>query len=220
MKHPNGSRVWRPGVSALLLLPNGLFAQPKYALEIYQYFRGNQPLLPEFRKMGKDFDDFAKSEDEGLRITLPGTLPKARWVELGAAFIVSGDFEITATYQLLTAEKATRGYGVAQRQQQRRRAQKVAWVGRMVRPNDGSIYVSEWSNKPIKGFQSNKRATSAKSGQLRLVRQGAKITSLASEAPGQEFIKIDELATFGIDDMERLRFQVVTGGNEGFANHA
>jgi ribosomal protein S27E len=198
-------------------MPTAVLAQPPADKEIYQDFRGKRPLLSSFELVGPDLDAVVKPEEGGLRITLPGTWNTNRFVEVAATFVLSGDFEVTGTYELLTTEKPVKPYGVSLNVGNNPAKERVAWVGRWMRPNNGSVFHSECWDKPNKFFQTRSKPTQATTGQLRIVRVGPKVTCLASEGPGKEFSKINEMEKFGADDVQRLRFQVVTGISTGHA---
>ena len=75
----------------------GMLAQPKYAKEVYQDFRGQPPSLPEFQLYGPDLENVTKSEAAGFRITLP----KTRKVNLSGLKLASGIPESSCTMRLL-----------------------------------------------------------------------------------------------------------------------
>ena len=114
--------IHRPNCSRSALLASAVLlfavtspgiAGDEQAKDLYQDFRNRRPLLAEFRLAGApDVDDAAKLEDDGLRITLPPAREKHWPIEVQANFVLTGDFEITGTYELLSAARPTKGYGV------------------------------------------------------------------------------------------------------------
>jgi Protein of unknown function (DUF1583) len=198
-----------------------LQAQPAggQAKEIYQDLRGRRPLLAEFKLHGApDVEEVAKPEDGGLRITLPPQREKHWPIEVEATFPLTGDFEITGTYELLSANRPTNGYGVgvALSIASNPARDKFAKVGRLMRAKEGSVHMAEyWRHTPPKDWKGPSQPTQTKLGQLRLVRKGEMIRCLAADEPGKEFQEIFALATFGTEDMELARFEVVDSGAPG-----
>ena len=204
--------------AGLLIAPVPVSAQP--ANELYQDFRGKRPLLPSFRLEGPDGAAEAKPEDGGLRVTLAATRPDNRAVHVCANFALIGDFELTGTYELLSADQPTKGYGVgvSLNVASTNSLKKFAKVSRLMRPNTGSRLVYEcWDKDNPKDHQLSGLAATTQSGQLRLVRQGASMFFLVSDGPGKEFTQIFEKKTFGTDNLEHLRFQVTDGNSPGYA---
>ena len=221
-------RRWLPALVLLLLLglANALwFAQgtppptQRAPAETYQDFRNGRPLLPSFRLIGRDADKVTKADDEGLRITLPPNRKIHDAVGVATSFSLSGDFVITATYELLSASRPSKGYGtgvslgVANDLQRT----KFAKVGRFQRVTEGSVYAAEfWNNNPPpdKDWQFNSEPTEAHSGQLRLVREDSTIHFLVADGPENKFRQIDE-RQFGTDDLALVLLEVVDSGTEG-----
>src|SRR5262249_28486074 len=147
--------------------------------EYYQDFRNKRPLSGDFRLGGPDPDNEMKLEDEGLRITLAADRPQNWVAEVHPNVPLIGDFEFTATYELLSAQQPVKGYGVGvnltiQDKQQRKIFAKVSRVNR---PNVGSVYFAEhWPP-----YDARTRPSDAKSGQLRLTRVGETLYFLVSE---------------------------------------
>jgi hypothetical protein len=188
--------------------------------EFYQDFRGAQPLHPALKLVGPDADEVARPEAEGLRITLPATRPVNQPVEVVATFTVSGDFEITGTFELLSADHPTKGYGVGVSlnvadSDARNDFVKVA---RAKLVQAGSVFHSEsWSGGPGNNYRKRTKPTEARLGQLRLVRKGAGIRYQAAEGLGGDFQEIDAQDQFGTEDMAHVHFVVADSGTPGNA---
>jgi hypothetical protein len=219
---------WTDPLSTLALLvamlwPGALSAQPDAAKEekplreVYQDFRGSRP-MPEWMKLhGPDVDTVANPEEKGFRIVLPATREKNWPIEATTTFTVSGDFEITGTYELLSASKPTQGYGVGVSLNiaTNDARDKFAKVGRAMRPKEGSVYVTEyWNREPPKDYKVSSVGTEAKAGQLRLMRDGAILHFLVADGPGGEFREIKR-REFGIEDIAHVRFVVADSGHPG-----
>ena len=80
-----------------------------------------------------------KREEAGLRITLPADRTPNQPVGFKTTMVLSGDFEITAAYELLAADPPTTGYGVGVNLglAPDGARKKYAKVGRFMRPGRG-----------------------------------------------------------------------------------
>ena len=110
----NNCLAW--SISLLLMLSAGCAAQPaneekKYPKEVYHDFRG-KPLPDELSLTPLGSEQFVNSEPEGLRITLPKDRKDLGQVTIGMRTGIQGDFEITATLEILNADRPKDGFGV------------------------------------------------------------------------------------------------------------
>src|SRR5438477_8629467 len=91
-----------------LAVPSAARGQPP--INLYQDFRGQNPLQAGFAFVGEEADKFTERESGGYHVNLPANR-KARGVLRGVGVAtnvpVAGDFEITATYELLSAGPVT-----------------------------------------------------------------------------------------------------------------
>lgn len=204
---------------ALLLLPFSLRAQQPSAKEVYQDFRGKPPLPPEFRLEGPDVKAVTKSEEAGFRITLPNTRKPNIPVQVAPTFAITGDFEVTATYELLAADMPKDGYGVGVSLNiaTTNDLQKFLKISRVLRADAKSVFMAEYWTKGANDWRGPQVPTEVRSGQLRLVRVGSLVRCQASEAPGKEFMTIFEKDDFGTEDMVHMRLQVTDGNKPGYA---
>jgi serine/threonine protein kinase len=188
--------------------------------EFYQDFRGGRGLDPSLRLVGPDVDDVSKPEAEGLRITLPATRPVNHPVEVVTEFAVSGDFEITATYELLSATRPDKGYGVgvALNIADSDARNTFAKIMRAKVAREGNVFLSEyWTKGARKDYQTRTKPTQSRGGQLRLVRKGPALRFLAADGMGGDFQEIYSQDQFGTDDMAHVRFVVADSGRPGNA---
>ncbi|HTU23033.1 MAG TPA: DUF1583 domain-containing protein [Gemmataceae bacterium] len=194
---------------------------PEAALrQFYQDFRGSQPLHPALQLRGPDAEEVSKFEAEGLRITLPATRPVNHPVEVVTTFALSGDFDVTATYELLSASRPDKGYGVGVGLNiaDTNARDKFAKVSRCMLARGGSVYLSEyWDHASAKSYQTRTKPTTSRIGQLRLVRKGSALHCLAADGMGGGFQEIYSQPEFGTEDMAYLHFAVVDSGRPGNA---
>ncbi len=168
--------------------------------------------------MGPDIDVVVKPEDEGLRITLPATREKNYPIVVMPALTLTGDFEITGAYELLAADRPTKGYGVGVNLTiaTNEARDRFAKVSRILRAQEGSVYLTEfWKHDP-KVYKASSVPSEVKAGQLRLVRAGATVRFLVADAPGNDFRVLAE-RDFGTEDVPRVGFTVADSGSPGNA---
>jgi hypothetical protein len=200
-------------VLSLLWAAESLVAQPPAAAEIYQDFRNKRPISDAFRLGGFDPESEIKTENEGLRITLPAERGQHFLSEINANIVIAGDFEFTATYEILSAAAPLMGYGVGVNLtvSTAEPSKKFGKLCRVLRPKEGSVYLAESWPK----YQMRTSDTEAMTGQLRLARIGAALVFLVSDGAGQEFQQIWEIADYGRDDIGYAGFQVSDSGEPG-----
>jgi hypothetical protein len=233
-------RIRRKGWAARLLLLCLALALPVYLLaevlaqpaappandkdgmvEVYQDFRHSRPLLPSFYMVGPDHQTLARPEDGGLRITLPAEREPHHPISVQATLSLSGDFEVTGTYEILAAAQPAGGYGagvslnVANNDDRAR----FAKASRVNLPREGSVYCAEyWARSLRKDYQVWTKPTEAHVGKLRLVRTGPTIRMLVAEgadAADDAFQEIYRVPHFGAEDLGHLRFEVADSGQPG-----
>ena len=182
---------------------------------IEQDFRGGKPLTAEWTLVGKDRDQTVKAE-EGLRITASqerGSRISPAGVRL--SFLLEGDFEITAGYEGLAIDPLPGGQpvGVALNLVVKPDYQKFAKLGRFLHANAGHAYLAEsfLKNEPLE-MPLRMAATEAKSGQLRVIRSGAKLHFLVADEPPNPFRVIHQ-ADFTAEPLEIVRLGVNNNGS-------
>jgi len=192
---------------------------PGKQADFFQDFRGGRPMLSSLKMVGPDADSVITPEDGGLRITLPATRAVNHPVEVVTKFSLTGDFEITGSYELLSAGRPAKGYGagVSLNVATDPGRRKFAKVSRLLRPREGSVHLSEfWTNDPPKDYQVRSVPAEARAGKLRLVRQGSTIRFLAADGTTDDFREIYQ-RDFGTEELADVRFQVCDSGSPGNA---
>jgi hypothetical protein len=128
---------------------------------------------------------------------------------------VSGDFEITGTFELLSDERPKQGLGagVALNIATDDSANKFAKVGRFTRPEDGRVFLAEhWHRSPPKTSWVKPIPTEARAGRVRLTRKGSILQYLVAHGLDGEFQQITE-HDFGDEDIDLVRFIVNTNNS-------
>ena len=200
------------GLASLWALQAALPPQPQtLQKEFYQDFRDGRRLLPPLVLHGEDAASLIKSEDGGLRITLPGKAnPQIN--QLGVTWPganITGDFEITATYELLSLEPPTEGNVGINLTINTLQTQTFAEVGRFLRAREGNVYESDFwigtNRTPGKNFRW--RPALARVGKLRLAREGGVLSSFGTDGPKNEFKTISKNPV-GTDEFKEVSFLV------------
>src|SRR5262245_1615946 len=156
---------------------------------------------------------YTTPDPAGLRVTVPAMRREIAPIGIDARFEVEGDFEVVGAYELLSADRPTKGYGVGvdlfiEVGQERRR---LAKVGRYNTASGGHVYVVQIADrdKPMSTVKAT--PTSETSGQLRMVRRGPVLTLSVKDATGEGCRDLLQ-GEIGTDEVTRLKFAVVTGG--------
>jgi RNA polymerase sigma factor (sigma-70 family) len=198
---------------------SGIEVAPKpresYAKEFYHDFRG-RPLPAELAFF--DDTEFIHQEAEGLRITIPKNRKKGDGASVGTTFLLRGDFEITSTFEILTAETPPPSYGVGVTLLVRAMepSRKTAAVCRLARSNGRQV--ASWDRSFDELDSEGKPRTEGgasvcveKVGRLRLRRvKSVLFFSWAPGTNGGEFTQIHQ-SEFGTEDIGRVLVSGVTG---------
>jgi hypothetical protein len=190
-----------------LAVPAAAQAAEELPFAFYHDFRG-KPIPAELTFFNADEGKFFKEEPEGLRITLPNTWTH-KWGGVGfrTSFGFGGDFEVTATVEILHNETPRSGYGVGALLALSTQASRAS-LGRLVRPDGRQIILVErnrpkWAEERVPCDDAVVR--------LRLKRTGPTLYFLwAPGTAGNDFQEVHQ-CEFGSDDIERIRLSGITG---------
>ena len=185
------------------------------ANEFYCDFRGRQPLPSNFTLLGPDAGEVIKHEEKGLRISLPAKRRSNSPVGVTTTFAVAGDFEITGTYELLSIDRPPGGNGVAVALNVTTDSDltKFGKISRCLRAQEGDVYQTEfWIKGDPDSGQHLFIPTTARAGQLRLLRQGSTLLFLVADGPDNDFREINR-REFTTEDVEIVRFVANNSGS-------
>lgn len=190
-----------------LLLPG-----QQSAAELYEDFRGRR--IPEglVKLVGPNVRQWVNPEEEGLRFNLPADRPPAP-LGVHTEFPITGDFEITATYEVLDAEQPKKGYGVGVNitfspdAEQVRRGTLARFrlasgeSGLLVRCKNpgGTDLTPRIVPADVRGV-----------GRFRFKREGATVRFLVADGLQDDFQQLHEF-DYGTDSVGLVRFVVNTG---------
>lgn len=184
--------------------------------EFYHDLRGDQ-LPPALHLFGRGAGKTTRPESRGLRVYLPASRgEKAGPIGLSPAFSLEGDFEVTATYEILKADKPTSGpgSGVNLRFVVGNPLQEGTGLARYLRPNGQDVYYVSRSTMQDDGKPKNKMKTfptTSKAGKLRMKRAGSTISYQVADGSSNEFRELmqDEF----VSEKCVVRLAVSTGGS-------
>jgi RNA polymerase sigma factor (sigma-70 family) len=193
-------------------------SKDSYAFEWYHAFAEKSGDNSEFNLIGPDAASCVQFDPAGVRITLPTGYP-GKWFGTGVAcpLELRGDFEITATYEVLReplAAKSGQGTGLFVGVDLNTVADNRATLTRGIR--DATQFMTwfqlsdEADGKPLKDELRVFPAT-AKKGKLRLVRTGPVLASYMAEDPGKDFVLLRH-HPFSTADVRHIRLGAQTGG--------
>lgn len=213
-------RLPNKGRAALLLVLVGLtlliLATARTGAEEWSHdFRRGLAGSPALQPIGPNYPQVARPDDKGLRINLQANRPKRGPVGVATRFRVRGNFEITASYEILNADVGTKGYGAGARLWVKLDAPTtdVISLGRVDRVKDGRIFVAYRVSKDASGKdvpQTQTAPSQARHGKLRLARTGTTLAFLVADGDATDFREIHRLEV-GSHDLEQVQFTATTG---------
>jgi Protein of unknown function (DUF1583) len=231
--HRKTAKALRPGVikgwprrlrlpSLVLTAALGLSGPPAAALAaqpppavFYQDFRGGRRPLAPMDLIGPDAATLTKPEDGGLRVTLPAGRQGKEAVGVVLAAHVTGDFEITAGYELVQVDRPKAGFGPGFEFYVMTATPTREAVGfsRIASPEEGDVYMcSRMTTQDGRRRYMHKFFDAAgKSGRLRLTRAGGEVTFWAAEGDADDFRELHRY-DLGPDNVALVRLGANPGG--------
>jgi ribosomal protein S27E len=182
---------------------------PPASLPLYYHLQ--MPGGKSGRLAGADADLVTRADDGGLRITLPADQDK-RGVWVQAPTPLSGDFDVTVSYDLVAVDRPRNGFGVGVvLLVGSAGAEKMAKLCRLVRNIEGECYLADVTHLKKKGQRVSTKFVPAlaRAGQLRFVREGATLRYLVADSPGHGFREIHR-EEFGWHDLDGLKVMVTS----------
>ena len=193
----------------LLIWASSSFGQDAYKEEVYQNLRDKAEVLPQFNFFGNDARQYVTPEAGGLHVIFPANRTELSSVGLQTKFKVAGDFEITGTYELLSADMPndTKVAGVNLFVMQGPDGKRFGRLGRFS-TNQGNLYAVSHTdrNTPAKR---RRQPSEAKAGQLRFVREGSLVAAQVKDATMPDFTELYS-TEFGNDELSVVRFAANT----------
>lgn len=185
--------------------------------EEFQCGFGGGELHPALNSFGPDVSRAMNSDSGGLRITLAADRQDKAAVGVEPRFGISGDFEITLRYELVSVDTPSTGMGAGIKvwgkiDSDRFQAMTLA---HMV-PSEGSskfsaIYTQE-DRRRKSHFKTRKVDTKAKHGTLRLARTGSELAFAVAEGDGETFQELQRVQA-STGEVLSLRASATTSGD-------
>jgi hypothetical protein len=198
-------------VVAVLLASAGQMGE-----EFYQDFRRGSGVHPALSLFGPNATQVTSGEAQGLRITLPANRPDKAAVGVSPRFAISGDFEITVGYEILSADEPPSGLGagVGVWGQIRSDPPQAMSVACLQRPEKGTGFVAQFAHERTpdgkRDFKQKLLASgAAKKGRLRLARTGSDLSFLVAEGESDTFEELHRVSVRP-DDVKPLRITAST----------
>jgi hypothetical protein len=172
-----------------------------------------------FAFSGQNAEQFVSVHPRGLRIRVPGNQLKLAPVGVAARFGVSGDFEITATFEIQQIPKSRDEYGAGATIYiaTKSKAEDAATVGWFTRPKERIVYSTHRATTDPQGKRQHEvHFSSAKnrSGKLRLSRRGETLHYAVADGEGADFQELRQVK-LGTDDLSVVRLAVHSDGARG-----
>lgn len=182
----------------------------------FQYAFGGGELHPALTRFGPNAAQAMANKPGGLLIALSADRQEKGAVGIEPRFGISGDFEITLDYEILSVEKPSTGIGAGVKlwgQIQSGEFQAIT-LGHMMDPEGkiefGAIF-AEGRDVKKRQYKQKVLSTEAKRGRLRLARTGSELSFLAAEEDKDAFQEIQRVSA-GRGDVTPLRISANTSG--------
>ncbi len=167
----------------------------------------NMAFLPD-----SSHQEVRKSTPEGFRCTLPPGFNPIRYCGLRLRFDLRGDFEVTASYEILSLPPGVRGSHPGVKLTVRDAHEEVAMMERQ-HLHDGREIVNAYRSWPEGGkkrYDVRAMPTDARSGRMRLERSGTTIRFLSAVGDSEEFVEL-WATEFPPNDIEQIDLAAQTG---------
>jgi hypothetical protein len=173
------------------------------------------------RDVLQPLDPGLERDDKGLRITLDAGPDGRHNTGFDTAFAVRGDFVITASYEVLDADRPETGYGVGVGLYAPidPATQNAVSLSRRLIP-DGTTQFASNRMTPVGGQVQHRVKTlpsTSPAGKLRLERVGPVLRYLVADGADAPFVTVDEL-DFGTDDLSFVRVEGNSGASQAGLN--
>ncbi|HAH48630.1 DUF1583 domain-containing protein [Gimesia sp.] len=207
MKFQFHSAVILSGAACLLLLISGSLRAEQGRRELQFNFLGEQFDNEQLVPLGMGVVRLMEPRRDGLFFNLPAG-HKISVLGISPRFQISGDFEITATYEVPAWKNPQSGYGLGPSVYLRMHDENesAAMIGRLLRPGNKHVFSTTLSTTVEGKRNYDVKLVDAKqnSGKLKLIRTGKQLKFLISDGTEDEFRELREVE-LGTADVDLLR---------------
>ncbi|MCI0377423.1 MAG: DUF1583 domain-containing protein [Gemmataceae bacterium] len=178
-----------------------------------QDFRTGRGPDAAWKVFGPGAEQVMRPERGGLRIRLDAGRKKLEPVGLSPHFSISGDFDLSIAYEIVAADKPTKGYGVGVNilLQLHSEPAKTAKIAHYLRQGQGNVLFLDYKVGQKEEYEVKSFPTESKKGQLALKRTGSTLFFMAG-ASGSELKELFQTEA-GKEDVQLLRIVANTGGS-------
>ncbi|WP_417387608.1 DUF1583 domain-containing protein [Gimesia sp.] len=207
MKSPFRTAVIHGGIACLLLLMTGPVQAEQGGRELKFSFLGEQFDNEQLVPLGRGMLRLIKPRRDGLSLNLPAGYQVSS-VGISPRFQISGDFEITASYEVPAWKNPESGYGLGPSLYLRMHdaEESAAMIARLLRPGNKQVFSSSVSTtlEGKRTFDVKLEEAKQNSGKLKLIRTGSQLKFLVADGPDAEFRELREVE-LGTADVDLLR---------------
>jgi len=206
--------TWVPRNAAILLLLLSLPSPSAGAETFVQDFRNGQLDRRVLSLVGKQVHQFVALEKAGLRVRQSKPDQSLEPVGCQTRFAIRGNFEVTASFEILDAPKTRIGFGNGVtlrlvKTPPEANAATLAWFNH---PERGEVFVAD-DERSVGGKREHKHEflpASAKAGKLRIARTGSQVRFSIAEGNEVAYREVKQI-DFGTEDVQMCRIAGVTG---------
>ena len=157
-----------------------------------------------------------RTDRSGLRINLSPNRKREEGAGVATRFRISGDFEITLSYALLSSENPEKGFGAGMKVWLKvgdhpKQNITLAHFRRPKSDNQIVALVTTFDAENNKSLDTNSFDPAGTAGRMRLVRTGSTLKLLAADGESDEFKEVHH-AEVGTEDVQAIRIQATSSG--------
>ena len=171
----------------------GLAQEP---MDLSQNFRDGQPPAEFWNAFGED--GLLQPAPGGMRMTFQADRASLAPAGLSTRCDFSGDFEVSMSYQMLSVQNPTKGYGSGVNIWLQFKSNKnhIAKIAHYHRPRDGNVFFLDFRVGEVEESNVEMIPTSESEGRIALKREGSNLVFLAGPLDGD--LKILRQAKVGL----------------------
>ena len=212
-------RLWRGLIASWLLLGAAEVSGGESFMQSFTQERSGEPMV---MLTSRGAAKYAKLTPEGYLFSLPAGQAHDPAAGLLAQFRARGDFEITATYEIVEHDSPSMGYGSGASLCVIAASNDAATVARVDHPKRGQVIATDRRGAPAADGKARHHVkmvpATNDSGKLQLIREGGTLRYLATDVEGElKEIRRESFVTY---ELTTIRLSADTGGSNGALHRA